>query len=516
MKTIHKILFSTGCIAAMLLFATGCTEKADLPEPAPILSGLEPEYFLTVNDKLTLSPKVGNRIDSIVWWIDGQRVANALTYTFDRTAQTGTYRMLVRAYNEDNITQQAFSITIEDLSFRGFVNTVIPLEISKKFEGKDPTKIVWEVMEPQTTHYRIALSETGTPLFCAIKPGLYKIKAAIDDLSDVISIRVLFSERMQTPYISKVFHYLPAPGQFVNKLPKYEDGDTQEVMNLKAEALIAGEKNELVTLGGWGGCIVFGFDHTIVNVAGKRDFRILGNAFGANANPRPDPPFGGSCEPGIIMVAYDKNKNGKPDEDEWYEIRGSGNMTAEGEPWYQIAKDKGQDVATYRDYEMTYFRPTSETPQEAGEIDNPGSFTTIKEYIRWKDNQGKEGYKIKNVYHDQSYYPGWIKDDQITYKGIRIADNGISEKEDGSYYVLYAYRYGYVDNFPNLDARSAIDIDWAVDKNGNKVHLPGIDFVKVYNGVDKENGWLGEASTEVAGGQDLHMLEEDVDTIEGI
>lgn len=93
---------------------------------------------------------------------------------------------------------------------------------------------------------------------------------------------------------------------------------------------------------------MFGFDHTIVNVAGKRDFRILGNAFGANANPRPDPPFGGSCEPGIIMVAYDKNKNGKPDEDEWYEIRGSGNMTAEGEPWYQIAKDKGQDVATYR------------------------------------------------------------------------------------------------------------------------------------------------------------------------
>lgn len=82
--------------------------------------------------------------------------------------------------------------------------------------------------------------------------------------------------------------------------------------------------------------------------------------------------------------------------------------------------------------------------------------------------------------------------------------------------MLYAYRYGYVDNFPNLDARSAIDIDWAVDKNGNKVHLPGIDFVKVYNGVDKENGWLGEASTEVAGGQDLHMLGEDVDTIEGI
>lgn len=52
---------------------------------------------------------------------------------------------------------------------------------------------------------------------------------------------------------------------------------------------------------------------------------------------------------------------------------------------------------------------------------------------------------------------------------------------------------------------SAIDIDWAVDREGNPVELPGVDFIKVYNGVNQENGWLGECSTEVERGEDLHM-----------
>ena len=61
-------------------------------------------------------------------------------------------------------------------------------------------------------------------------------------------------------------------------------------------------------------------------------------------------------------------------------------------------------------------------------------------------------------------------------------------------------RYGYVDNSPSVDDNSAIDIDWAVDREGNPVELPGVDFIKVYNGVNQENGWLGECSTEVERG----------------
>jgi hypothetical protein len=270
-----------------------------------------------------------------------------------------------------------------------------------------------------------------------------------------------------------------------------------------------GEDANTITLGGWGGYVVVGFDHTIVNVAGSRDFRINGNAFGANANPRPNAPFGGSCEPGIVMVAYDKNKNGKPDEDEWYEIKGSGNFSAENEPWYSAAVTNNNDVRTFRNYEMTYNRPTTETP--AG---TPQNNISISNYIRWTDNQGQQGYKAKNTFHAQSYYPGWVKDDKITYKGIRLAENGIEESGQGSYYVLYAFRYGYVDNYPNAHDNSGIDIDWAIDKDGNKVNLPGIDFVKIYNGIDQENGWLGEASTEIGRGEDLHLLGTKIETID--
>ena len=77
-----------------------------------------------------------------------------------------------------------------------------------------------------------------------------------------------------SPYITRVLEYLPAVGQFTNELPKYEAGDTQEDMNRKALDELKDNKRGLVTLGGWGGYIVVGFDHTITNVAGQRDFRV--------------------------------------------------------------------------------------------------------------------------------------------------------------------------------------------------------------------------------------------------
>ena len=52
---------------------------------------------------------------------------------------------------------------------------------------------------------------------------------------------------------------------------------------------------------------------------------------------------------------------------------------------------------------------------------------------------------------------------------------------------------------------SAIDIDWAVDADGNPANLKGVDFIRIYTGINQENGWLGECSTEIAGIVDLHM-----------
>ena len=312
-----------------------------------------------------------------------------------------------------------------------------------------------------------------------------------------------------SPYITKVFDYVPAVGQFTNALPKYESGDNQEKMNAKVLAAIGNNKQGMISLGGYGGYVVVGFDHTIQNIKGKRDFRVLGNAFYAAANPNPNAPIGGSCEAGIIMVAYDKNKNGVPDEDEWYEIAGSAHEDPALETWYEMATKAGNNVNLYKNYEITYYKPDEKkTPVK----DANQSFATDAEYVKWEDNKGFSGYKVKNIYHAQSYYPQWIEGDRLTFKGTCLPQNGIDESGKGNYFVLYKFRYGYADNELNKSDDSAIDIDWAVNAKGQKVNLPGVDFVKIYTGVNQENGWLGENSTEVIGVNDLHLLNEDIAT----
>ena len=300
-----------------------------------------------------------------------------------------------------------------------------------------------------------------------------------------------------TAYITKVLDFVPAVGQFTNALPTYDEGDTQEVMNEKVLAAIGNNKKGMISLGGFGGYVVVGFDHTITNVTGKRDFRVLGNAFYSAANPDSDAPEGGGCEPGVIMVAYDKNQNGRP-----YEIAGSAHEDAALELWYDKAVAAGNDVETYRNYEITYYRPEKE----------PETSEEREKYIRWEDNRGNSGYKVKNTFHNQCYFPEWIKEDKITFKGTCLPQNAVDESGQGNYFVLYKFRYGYADNEVNTKDESAIDIDWAVNSKGQKVHLPGIDFIKIYTGVNQENGWLGECSTEISGVEDLHVLGVDIDT----
>ena len=307
-----------------------------------------------------------------------------------------------------------------------------------------------------------------------------------------------------TPYITQVFDFMPAVGQFTNTLPAYTEGDTQETMNQKVLEAIGNNNRGMISLGSFGGYVTVGFDHPIENKEGLRDFRILGNAYYAAANLATSMPEGGSCEPGIVMVAYDSNGNGIPDENEWYEIAGSAHTDATQEPWYSMALAAGNDVNLYRDYEITYYKPESE----------PTTSEEMSQYIRWEDNQGNTGYKAKNSFHSQSYFPLWHEGESLTLRGTCLPQNGIDESGTGSYYVLYKFRYGYADNDTNTSTSSAIDIDWAVNSRGQQVHLPYIHFIKIYCGVNQENGWTGECSTEVMGVEDLHLLGEEIPTQE--
>ena len=267
-------------------------------------------------------------------------------------------------------------------------------------------------------------------------------------------------------FANKVFEYIPAPGQFINTTTSaYEDGfSAGQVLERATEKL---KKKSVISLGGFGGTITVGFHQSIRNSKGEYDFRILGNA-SYNQNTGTG-ALGGSAEPGIVLVSKDENGNGLPD-DEWYELAGS---------------EYGKDTET-RNYEITYYRPQPANGD-----------------VRWTDNQGGEGFVYRNSYHQQdSYYPNWIEEDEITFRGTRLKDNAINE---GGTWVGYCYPWGYADNHPNRSEFSQFKIDWAVDQNGNHVELDKIDFVKIYTAVNQNVGWMGEISTEVMTVEDLHF-----------
>ena len=269
-------------------------------------------------------------------------------------------------------------------------------------------------------------------------------------------------------YIKAVDEYVPAPGQFVNALPAYEDGDDAAAMAAKCTAAIADDKGQFVTLGAYGGYITFHFDHSVANVKGQRDIYIKGNAFANNS------------EPGVVMVSKDVNGNGLPD-DPWYEIAGSAETDRPGEVVYG--------------YEVTYTKDAMNA-------------------VPWTDNKGGSGVVERIGIHKQEYFPLWL-DSPLKFTGTLLPKNAVnSGSDERPYWNLKSYSYGYVDNLPNSDIEGcSIDLSWAVDADRSPVDLDAVDFVRVYCGENQSVGALGETSTEIAGAEDLH-LEASVDAQE--
>lgn len=299
-----------------------------------------------------------------------------------------------------------------------------------------------------------------------------------------------------SPYLAKVYEYRPAPGQFVNEMPEYEAGDTYSDMLAKVEEQLCGAKQPgMVTLGAFGGYVVVGFDHPVVNVHGRYDFQIYGNSFSGNAQG-----LRGSSEPGIVEVSVDANGNGLPD-DPWYELAGS-EFRAESfeQPLYSIL----------------YAKPD---PDHQAKPDPEKPYIIDSEYIPffyWEDAtlHIDQDHLKKVSFHTQSYWPQWVEGERfdyifsdyvgISFDGRRLPNNFEELTVDGiASYSFTPYRWGYADNRPNNDYKG-FSIDWAVDNQGNPVVLEKIDFIRIHTAVLQQCGWLGESSTEISGGEDLH------------
>ena len=286
---------------------------------------------------------------------------------------------------------------------------------------------------------------------------------------------------VHSPYIKVVDEYMPAPGQFVNTMPEYEAGDNVQAMVQKCTNSLANNQRDVVCLGGYGGYVTFHFDHSIANVKGQKDVLIQGNC-----------SFENSSEPGIVMVSKDVNGNGLPD-DPWYELKGSADVDSVGKVVYG--------------YSVTYSRPVTE--EYDGKASSISKDVTIEQYIPWTDNKGGSGYMHKNRYHEQTYFPQWVTDDQLTF-GLQtlLPCNATNTGDyDHENWLLKSLAWGYVDNKPNADQdASSFDFDNAVQVVSREpVEIDFVDFIRVYNGVLQDCGWIGETSTEVMGAEDLHL-----------
>ena len=294
-----------------------------------------------------------------------------------------------------------------------------------------------------------------------LEPGTKAVTAEV--VAEDGRTKKTYSLIMQRKYEDSKFtvsEFLPAPGQFVNKLDwgqhpwKVEYGPWEDFL----------PGGVGVSLGSFGGYIVLEFDEPIKNDPNNpfgMDFIIYGNAFKGNE------------EPGGVQVKKDANS-------EWIELAGSEHYEDE----------------TIRDYEVTY-------------TNNDPEFTKGNINVPWKDNQGNSGAVLANPFHLQSYFPNpeiyntdklTVSPNELTYSGVKLNTRkptfgyvDVDPKEVAPYNVATnPYTVGETKGTP-------MDLEWAVDDKGLPVEVDEVKYVKIYNSMLLDAGAVGEVSPEVTG-----------------
>lgn len=422
---------------------------------------------------------------TLVWTLNGDLVGEGQEYIF-RAEAAGSYAITATATNEDGTHSDTIEIEVvrtEDMPLVWeFDRVAYHTATGRKLQIKpssvsDLEDIVYTWQIGDDTAQRGEASF----VFTADTAGQYTITATAttEESGAQISLTHKFvvtvyeagafyraASSMSNATWNRVLEYTPAPGQFINELRSGGFDGLQTTM----ESAIAYAEERLraenwVSLGGFGGYIVVGFDHSIDN-SGDYDLGVIGNA------------FDGSSEPGIVWVMQDENGNGLPD-DTWYELQGSETGKAE----------------TIQNYAVTYYRPTG-----------------TQMSVLWSDNLGNSGsIDYLAQFHTQDYYyPLWIEEDSYTLTGTLLEARNYDKSGDGSYWVQPHYDWGYADNFSTSDFNSSdkanlLKISNAIDFECRPIHLEYIDFVKVQVGVNAKSGWLGELSTEVCGFYDCNL-----------
>ena len=441
---------------------------------------LDAEGVMTIakGREQTFAPDILNGEEaSIEWKLDGKSVATTPTFTHT-FAEAGSHTLSLRVTNEDGTTTKEIELEVVNrLAGTIYIPTRRTVALGRTLyltptldefaaptfawsvDGKAAgTEAIYAFTPTAEGDYTIALSVTDSDGYTATE------NIAVTCCATEGSFRRAVSDESKKSW-SKIYEYTPAPGQFINESLSGFEGVTSP-----SEAITYAEKRltegKHLSLGGWGGYVVVGFDHSIENT-GERDFSVAGNM------------FTDSSEAGIVWVMQDTNGNGLPD-DEWYELKGS--------EW-------GNETHT-QNYAVRYYRPVA-----------------AKMNVQWRDNLHSEGRITRNATHTQDYYyPTWLAEAHYTLYGSRLAPN--TTTDTSGRYINNPYAWGYADN-EGSDAASPSEsgsaakcyfkISNAVNIDGSAADLQYIDFIKVQTAINFVAGALGEISTEVFSFEDENM-----------
>ena len=448
--------------------------------PPAIGFALDAEGVMTIvkGREQTFSPDILNGEEaSFEWKLDGKSAATTPTFTHT-FAEAGSHTLSLRVTNEDGTTTKEIELEVVNrLAGTIYIPTRRTVALGRTLyltptldefaaptfawsvDGKAAgTETIYAFTPTAEGDYTIALQVTDSDGYTATE------NIAVTCCATEGSFRRAVSDE-STKSWNKVYEYTPAPGQFINESLSGFEGVTSP-----SEAITYAEKRltegKYLSLGGWGGYVVVGFDHSIENT-GDNDFSVAGNM------------FTDSSEAGIVWVMQDTNGNGLPD-DEWYELKGS--------EW-------GNETHT-QNYAVRYYRPVA-----------------AKMNVQWRDNLHSEGRITRNATHTQDYYyPTWLAERHYTLYGSRLAPN--TTTDTSGRYINNPYAWGYADN-EGSDAASPSEsgsaakcyfkISNAVNIDGSAADLQYIDFIKVQTAINFVAGALGEISTEVFGFEDENM-----------
>ena len=434
-----------------------------------------------------------------IWKLNGTDCGTDSCFVFEASAP-GSYIVTATATNEDGSHSDKIEIEVlnpDDMPFEWvFKNNEFHTVVGRKLkiasistDLDESVEYTWLMDNNQVGNKSsfVFKSDVAGAYYVTASAAVYKgdskITVTHNFTINVYEEGVYYRQRNSSSLAdwNKIYEYTPAPGQFINELRTGGfDGfeTTPEDAIAYARARMSNKDSQgnpspnWVSLGGFGGYIIVGFDHSIDN-SGDYDLGILGNS------------FNGSSEPGIVWVMQDENGNGLPD-DTWYELAGS-----------ETGKDE-----TIQNYSVTYYRPSGPCMP-----------------VQWSDNLGNTGsVDYLKQFHDQAYYyPSWINEDSYTLSGTCLKSRNYDASGNGTYWVNAHFDWGYSDNFSPIDRLTTEEnanadananyfkISNAIDFECKPIDLKYIDFVKVQVGVNAKSGWLGEVSTEVFGFFDYNM-----------